>query len=89
MYFYFQHFLEFSILNKLQIKNINLLYCRHDLNYFSGCHFDAVSFVDPDQGNGELNIKIPQDAMYLVNGEYYELKAYLVILSGGCSQSVL
>ncbi|XP_072045257.1 LOW QUALITY PROTEIN: transcription initiation factor TFIID subunit 2-like [Amphiura filiformis] len=40
---------------------------QHDLNYFSACHYDAVSFVDPDKGNGELNIKIPQDAMYLVN----------------------
>ena len=44
----------------------------YDLNYFLVCRYDAVSFVDPDQGNEELNIKIPQDAVYLVNGESHE-----------------
>ncbi|XP_033645134.1 transcription initiation factor TFIID subunit 2-like isoform X1 [Asterias rubens] len=42
---------------------------QRNLDFFSGCHSTAMNSVDPDQANGELLIKIPQDAMHLVNDQ--------------------
>ncbi|XP_070555415.1 transcription initiation factor TFIID subunit 2-like [Ptychodera flava] len=39
---------------------------QRNLNFFSTCHSAAVSSVDADSGNGELTIRIPQEAMHLV-----------------------
>ncbi|XP_038057385.1 transcription initiation factor TFIID subunit 2-like [Patiria miniata] len=42
---------------------------QRNLDFFSGCHNTATNSVDPNQANGELLIKIPQDAMPLVNDQ--------------------
>ncbi|XP_077993072.1 transcription initiation factor TFIID subunit 2-like [Glandiceps talaboti] len=39
---------------------------QRNLNFFSTCHSAAVSSVDADSGNGELTIRIPQEAMHIV-----------------------
>ncbi|XP_006814911.1 transcription initiation factor TFIID subunit 2-like, partial [Saccoglossus kowalevskii] len=39
---------------------------QRNLNFFSSCHASAVSSVDADSGNGELTIRIPQEAMHIV-----------------------
>ncbi|XP_071965911.1 transcription initiation factor TFIID subunit 2-like [Antedon mediterranea] len=40
---------------------------QRNLNFFSGCHYDAVSSVDTDKNNGELTIKIPHSASHLLS----------------------
>ncbi|XP_013789329.2 transcription initiation factor TFIID subunit 2-like [Limulus polyphemus] len=40
---------------------------QRNLDFFSSCHLAAVNSVDSDNGNGELNIRIPSEASHLVN----------------------
>lgn len=37
---------------------------RRNLDYFQHCHFSAMSAVDPDNGNGEITVRLPPE-MYL------------------------
>lgn len=36
------------------------------VEHFNACHLDAVTSVDPDNGSGEVCIKVPSDLMHLV-----------------------
>lgn len=37
---------------------------QRNLDYFQHCHFSAMSAVDPDNGNGEITVRLPPE-MYL------------------------
>lgn len=49
---------------------------RRNLDYFETAHVSAVTSVDPDWGNGELTIKIPNEALPLVQGRFNQGKRH-------------
>ena len=48
-----------------------MYFARRNLDYFENCHYSAMTAVDADCGNGELAVKLPQEALNLVQGQYH------------------
>lgn len=43
------------------------LYCRRNLEHFATCLQNAISSVEPENGGGELTIKLPKEAQRFVS----------------------
>jgi hypothetical protein len=52
------------------------LYFRRNLDFFENCHYSAMTAVDSDCGNGELAIKLPTEALALVQGDHAKTKMF-------------
>lgn len=42
---------------------------RRNLDFFENCHYSAMTAVDSDHGNGELAVKLPAEALAIVQGK--------------------
>lgn len=66
----FQHLLFCVIIKSWKFWSMTLFIpsFRRNLHFFSDCHQTAVGSVDSDQANGELVIRIPDAALFIVKG---------------------
>lgn len=67
---YIPYFISTTQLLRNYVHSLYYFSFRRNLDYFQHCHFSAMSAVDPDNGNGEITVRLPPEMYLNIAGNY-------------------